>query len=102
MIVWDERKRQTNLAKHGLDFADAYLVYDDPEKLTISYFRNNEHRLMDTAFVEIRGKVLALVYVVRDSDIRVISFRFASRLERKLYAEASRKQDRLGTSPKSL
>ena len=22
MIVWDEPKRQTNLAKHGLDFAD--------------------------------------------------------------------------------
>lgn len=22
MIVWDEPKRQSNLAKHGLDFAD--------------------------------------------------------------------------------
>jgi len=22
MIIWDEPKRQTNLAKHGLDFAD--------------------------------------------------------------------------------
>lgn len=25
---WDEAKRATNLEKHGLDFADAQLVYE--------------------------------------------------------------------------
>ena len=47
MIVWDERKRQTNLAKHGLDFADAYLVYDNPEKVTLLSPRGAEERAMD-------------------------------------------------------
>ena len=27
---WDKRKNQINLAKHGFDFADAYLVFNMP------------------------------------------------------------------------
>lgn len=36
MIVFDEAKRQINLAKHGLDLADAGLVYDAPNMITLS------------------------------------------------------------------
>ncbi len=32
MITYDEAKRQANLAKHGLDLADAALVYDAPQQ----------------------------------------------------------------------
>lgn len=41
---------------------------------------------MDVAMVEIVGIVLVLVYVERDQDIRAISLRRASKLERKHYA----------------
>ena len=27
-FIWDEAKRTSNLAKHGLDFADAHRVFD--------------------------------------------------------------------------
>jgi len=30
---WDEAKREANLRKHRLDFRDAYLVYDHPQKI---------------------------------------------------------------------
>lgn len=30
MAVWDEPKRQANLAKHGLDFAGCEAVFDFP------------------------------------------------------------------------
>jgi uncharacterized DUF497 family protein len=30
VFVWDEAKRKSNLEKHGLDFKDAYLVYENP------------------------------------------------------------------------
>ena len=86
MIVFDEAKRQTNLAKHGLDLADAGLVYHAPNKITFCSPRQGEHRLMDVAMVEIVGIVLVLVYVERDQDIRVISLRRASKQERKYYA----------------
>jgi uncharacterized protein len=28
MFIWDARKRLENLRKHGLDFADAYRIFD--------------------------------------------------------------------------
>ena len=88
MIVWDEAKRQANLEKHGFDFADAYLVYDNPEKVTVTFVRNGESRKLDTAIVEVLGAILALVYVDRGEDARVISFRYASRQERRRYEKA--------------
>ena len=79
MIVFDEAKRQTNLAKHGLDLADAGLVYHAPNKITLCSPRQGEHRLMDVAMVEIVDIVLVLVYVERDQDISAISLRRASK-----------------------
>lgn len=87
MIVWDEHKREINLAKHGFDFEDAHLVYNDPKKMTVSTPRAGDDRRMDTAFVEFVDSVLAFVYVERGNDIRAISFRRASRRERRLYAK---------------
>jgi hypothetical protein len=93
VIVWDEAKRQANLAKHGLDFADAHLVYDNPEKVTFLSPRNSEKRKMDVAIISFEGRTLSLIYMERGSDIRVISFRAASRVERKAY-EKVRSQKR--------
>ncbi|PAA35985.1 BrnT family toxin [Pseudomonas fragi] len=86
MIVFDEVKRQTNLAKHGLDLADAGLVYHAPNKITLCSPPQGEHRLMDVAMVEIVNIVLVLVYVECDQDIRAISLRRASKQERRYYA----------------
>lgn len=87
MFVWDERKRLSNTKKHGLDFNDARLVYDNPEKLTYRASHEDEVRQMDLALVLIKGRVLALVYTERGVDVRVISFRPASREEREQYEE---------------
>jgi uncharacterized DUF497 family protein len=87
VFVWDEAKRKSNLEKHGLDFKDAHIVYDDPEKLTYDSDRQGERRLLDLAFAVIEGRLLALVYTERGEDIRVISFRHASREERELYEQ---------------
>lgn len=87
MIVWDERKRRINLAKHGLDFADAHLVFNHPSKITFASGRNDEDRMVDIAMVEAAGRVLTLVYAHRGPDVRVISFRIASRSERKRYEQ---------------
>ena len=93
MIVRDEKKRLSNIEKHGLDFVDASLVYDSPNKVTVRSPKNDEDRLMDIALVELKGVVLALFYIVRRQDIRVISFRPASRVERRFYEQATNQQD---------
>jgi uncharacterized DUF497 family protein len=87
VFVWDEAKRESNLRKHGLDFKDAHLVYDSPDKCTYDSSRAGERRWMDIAFAVVKGRLLALVYTERGEDVRVISFRPASREERKQYEQ---------------
>ncbi|MBT9333177.1 BrnT family toxin [Paracidobacterium acidisoli] len=88
MYEWDEAKREASLRKHGLDFADAYLVCEHPEKLMLLSARTDEQRRMDLALVEVHGSLLCVVCTERGNDIRIISFRRASRRERRLYAAA--------------
>jgi uncharacterized DUF497 family protein len=87
VFVWDEAKRKSNLRKHGLDFHDAHLVYDDPDKLTYDSSRGVERRLLDLSFAVVGGRLLDLIYTERGDDVRVISFRPASREERKQYEQ---------------
>jgi uncharacterized DUF497 family protein len=82
---WDEAKREANLRKHGLDFDDADIVYENPNKVTFAEAGRGESRWRDIAFVESNGIVLTLVYVFRGYNIRIISFRKASRKERRIY-----------------
>ena len=85
MYEWDEAKREANLKKHRLDFRDAYLVYENPLKITFRTERRAEQRFQDIALVEIAGNVLSLAYILRGQNVRVISFRLASRRERRIY-----------------
>lgn len=72
--------------------ADAFLVYNSLNKITLHSPRNNEQRQMDIALVQIMGVVLVLVYVERDQQIRVISLRRASKQERIRYAKFQQNQ----------
>ncbi len=44
-IRWDERKRRSNLEKHGLDFRDADWVLESRYRLDVPVVRNDEMRL---------------------------------------------------------
>ncbi len=87
-FTFDPDKDTINLRQHGLSLADAPLVFDAPNKLTLQSPQKGEARLMDIALVQVAGVVLVLVYVMRGPDVvRAISLRRASKQERKLYAE---------------
>lgn len=88
MIAWDKAKRAANLDKHGLDLADAWMVYASPCKITVESSRKGEERKLDLALVEVMEVVLALVYVERADEVRAISLRRASRQERRMYEDA--------------
>ena len=85
-VIWDESKRLSNLAKHGLDFCDAVEVLESRFRLDVPVVRNGEARIFAIAY---SAKFLAvLVAVVQDGDeIRIISFRRASEEEREVYYE---------------
>ncbi len=87
-LTYDPNKDAANIVKHGLSLADALLVFDAPDKLTLKSPNGDEARLMDVAMVAVAGVVLVLVYVIREQDeVRAISLRRASKQERTLYAK---------------
>ena len=87
-LSWDEAKRQSNLLKHGLDFADAGEVLSSRFRLDIarqSVKDVREVRTLSISYALGFLAVLSVVHTERDGSARVISFRRASRMEREVY-----------------
>ncbi len=81
---WDENKRQSNISKHGFDFADleslfagvAVTLFDDR-------FGNEEERYITFGLLD--GVVVAVAHTETDEVIRIISARKGTRNEEKAY-----------------
>jgi len=85
---WDEAKRAANLAKHGVDFADAVGALLDPSAQT----REDPDAAGEARYVSLgcgfTGRVLLVVWTERHADtIRLISARRASASESRHYQE---------------
>lgn len=84
-LTWDEQKRQTNLLKHGLDFAMASEVLESKYRLDIPVVRAGEHRVQSISYALGFLAVLTVVHTGRHGSTRIISFRRASKEEREVY-----------------
>lgn len=79
---WDEQKRLSNLAKHGLDFADvAQLDWSVVKIFDDRRFDYGEDRLL--AFARLDGQLYSVAFTMRGPAMRILSFRSANRTERK-------------------
>jgi len=84
-LIWDERKRRENLAKHGLDFADAGEVLDSRFRMDTPVRRGGEDRIESVSYALGFLAVLTVVHTEREDAARIISFRRASREQREVY-----------------
>lgn len=84
VVEWDADKAATNLAKHGVDFADAAAVLEDEAALTVSDDDPDEERFVSVG-MDALGRVLTVVYTWRGGEPRLISARKANRSERRQY-----------------
>ena len=74
-----------NFRKHGIHFADAATVLDDPLALTIEDERHREQRFI-TIGMDNEGRILVVVFTyLNEADIRIISARQAETRERRQY-----------------
>lgn len=89
LMVWDEPKRESNRAKHGLDFADARdrFEWESAAIDRTTGGRRNQRRFLAVGFLD--GQLVALVFALLGTQaISAISLRPASRKERIRYDEA--------------
>ena len=84
---WDDEKDRKNIAKHGISFRTAILVFKDHNRLE-KY--DDVHSLDEDRFLtigEIGGTfmVVTVVYTDRPEAIRIISARRATKAEKEEY-----------------
>lgn len=83
-ITWSERKRAINRRKHGLDFVDAEIVFAG---VTYTYEDDRidygEGRYVTLGLLA--GVPVSIVHTETEDEIRIISFRQATRREATLY-----------------
>ena len=85
-FVWDEKKNQLNIKKHGFDFTDAWEIFN---KVLLAFPDNSrdygEERWIGIGMLN-NGTVVVVVFVEKDDDtIRIISMRKANKYEKSRY-----------------
>jgi uncharacterized DUF497 family protein len=82
--TWSETKRAANLKAHGLDFIDASLVFDG---VTFT-FEDDRYSYGEQRFVTLgllAGVPVSIAHTESDHEIRIISFRKATKRETNIY-----------------
>jgi len=87
---WDEGNTTKNWVKHQVSNGEAEEVFYDKNKMTTDDFL---HSQLEKRFVLLgktkTGRLLKLIYTVRQNKIRIISARDANRKEEKFYEETT-------------
>ena len=74
LIYFDEEKRRKTLAERGLDFADAYKVFDGPEfTQQDDRFAYPEPRFQTYGLLD--GRLIMFAWTPVENGIRIISMR---------------------------
>lgn len=87
---WDEEKNKENILKHGLDFANAWEIFDAPMFTALDTSEDyGEKRWIGIGFL--KNFIVVIVYTERDENVvRIISLRKALKHERTRFEEALR------------
>jgi uncharacterized DUF497 family protein len=84
---YDPAKAVANLKKHGVSFADAEGVLEDPLAVSVQDPDSEGETRSITIGMGSAGELLVVVYTERDSEYRIISARRPTRKERKSYED---------------
>ena len=81
---WDEKKCESNLAIHGVDFAIA-AAFEWSMSIDIEDVRHDYSEARTISFAPIAGRLYAMVWTQRGDVCRIISLRKANRREVQRY-----------------
>jgi uncharacterized protein len=87
---WDDNKAESNFLRHGLTFEEAVTVFADPYLLFTEDFKHSVQEEREWAIDEAEnGSIIVVVFTMRGEQIRIISARAATRIERKRYEQGT-------------
>ena len=80
---YDNNKSLSNKKKHGIDFEEAKLLWNDDRMIEITTSYENEERFINIG--KINTKFYTIVTTYRGEKIRIISVRRARKKEIEIY-----------------
>ena len=80
---FDSRKSKVNQAKHGIDFTEAQLLWEDPNLIEIPARTEDEPRFLVVG--RIRGQHWSGIITYRRDRIRIVSVRRSRKQEIEIY-----------------
>ncbi len=83
VFEYNENKSKANERKHGLNFKEAQVLWEDPECVIIPAKTVGESRFLLIGRLE--KKIWSAIFTVRDQNIRIISVRRARKNEEGIY-----------------
>lgn len=72
MFEWDEHKRRSNLKEHGVDFADAALIFENPVLEAVDE-REDYGETRYRALGHVDGDYFLIAFTWRGQNRRIIS-----------------------------
>lgn len=83
---FDPKKSEANKIKHGIDFHEAIVLWDDSQLIEIPVMTHDEARFLVIGMIS--GRHWSGVITYRGDNIRIISVRRARKEEIELYEGA--------------
>ncbi len=80
---FDKRKSQVNKKKHGIDFIEAMVLWEDPDRIEIPAKTTEKPRFI--LIGKISDKHWSSIFTYRREKIRIISVRRSRREEIEIY-----------------
>ena len=80
---WDENKSASNKIKHGIDFKEAQILWEDCNRLEFSVKTDGEQRFLTIGLINTKHWTAVITY--RELNIRIIFVRRSRIEEVRLY-----------------
>ena len=89
-ITWDSVKAKSNRLKHRVFFSDMEPVFYDPNAISFEDRESEGEARFIVIGLDSLARLVVVAYTYRDSLIRIISARKASKTEQKVYEKGIR------------
>jgi len=90
-FTWDDAKAAANQQKHGVSFAEAQTVFDNPLAVLFNDDAHSERASREIIIGHsVRNRLLVVCFTERPDSVRIISARRATTQERLDYEEGTR------------
>ncbi len=70
-FLWDIEREAVNIAKHGVDFSTAALVFNDPQRKVFIDLKHSQNEDRMICIGKLHDKVLTVRFIYRDGKIRI-------------------------------